>query len=459
MQDHEILSEFIARFGSIQDDIASILFDKQRDVIRDKNTYVAAVCTRRAGKSYFSGARLFKSGIEHKGSISPYIALTRYSARNIMWPILLKIAEKCNIKIDPIESKLTIRLTEYDSEIQLFGADTKNYIERLRGTPYPVAIIDEAGFFKSHIETLVDDVLTPSVSDYNGQIYLLGTPGIRPQGMFYEATQKLTQGFSVHKWSVFDNPHMPHARKFVDDLMKRKNWTLDNPTYQREWLGMWVEDLDALVYKFNKDKNSYKELPRDNDWTRILAVDYGYHDKTAFAVVAYHPKVRKTYVEYARGYSELIPSQIATHLEFLNAKYKPVKIVADTGGLGKSITEEMRIRYALPIMAAQKTDKLSFISLLNGDFIDGNLLVHESLSDLREQYSTLIKNDDGNEDPSMPNDLCDAVLYAWRQSKAHSYIPDVVYKSKEEELNAMAEKLWESDEERLNKEQEEWYNQ
>jgi hypothetical protein len=454
----EFLQNFVQSNWTSKDSLKEILFDKQLDCLRDKSTFVAALCTRRAGKSYLAGVRLYLAALTHPNSISIYIALTRTSARNIMWQILLNIATKAGIEIEPKESSLTIKIRESNSEIHLVGADTKNFIERLRGIPYAVAIIDEAGFFRDHISLLVDDVLEPSISDYNGQIVLLGTPAVRPQGLFYDATMGKTSGWSVHRWSVFDNPHMPNQRDFVDKMMIRRGWTKDNPTYLREWCGQWVEDLDALVYKYKKEKNDYRELPTTNDWTRILAVDYGWHDKTAFAVVAYHPKVTRSYIEHAKGYSELIPSQIADMLQKLIVRFNPVKIVADTGGLGKSITEEMRIRYQIPIVAASKTDKHSFISLMNGEFIDGNLLVNEKLEELRHQYSTLVKDEHGDEDPNMPNDLCDAALYAWRESKNYQATPDIVYQSQEEKINAEAMKYWEEQSEELEKKETlEWW--
>jgi hypothetical protein len=379
-----------------------------------------------------------------------------------MWQILLRIAEKAGIEIEDAESKLIIKVKETGSEIHLVGADTKNFIERLRGTPYAACIIDEAGFFRDHISTLVDDVLTPSIADYNGQIYLLGTPSVRPQGLFYDATQAKQKGWSNHRWSVFDNPHMPNARKFVNDLMVRKGWTENNPTYLREWCGQWVEDLDALVYKFKRERNIYSVLPTDSHWNRVLAVDYGWHDKTAFAIVAYNDFRPNSYIEYATGYSELIPSQVAEMMQKLIAKYNPIKIVADTGGLGKSITEEMRIRYAIPVIAAEKKDKASWISLINGAFIDGQLFVHQKLEELQHQYYTLIKDEDGAEDPMMPNDLCDAVLYAWRESKSHQHETLPEYKTKEEKLNAEVENYWKKQEEILEREEKEpkewWQN-
>ncbi len=453
-----MLQDFVRLNWTKKDSLKQILFDKQLECINDKSTFIAALCTRRAGKSFLAGVRLYLAALTHANSISIYIALTRASARNIMWQILLNIGTKAGIKIDPKESSLTIRIIETNSEIHLVGADTKNFIERLRGIPYAVAIIDEAGFFRDHISLLVDDVLEPSISDLNGQIVLLGTPAVRPQGLFYDATMGNASGWSVHKWSVFDNPHMPNQRDFVDKMMIRRGWTKDNPTYLREWCGQWVEDLDALVYKFKKGKNDYTNLPSTNDWTRILSVDYGWHDKTAFAIIAYHPKINRTYVEYAKGYSELIPSQIAEMLQKLIARFSPAKIVADTGGLGKTITEEMRIRYQIPIMAAKKTDKQSWISLLNGDFIDGNCLVNDGLEELRHQYSTLVKDENGDEDAGMPNDLCDAVLYGWRESKSFQAVADPVYKTKEEQINANAQKYWEDEMEKLqDKESNEWW--
>lgn len=397
--------------------LVDMTFPEQLKFVEDRAMFVGAQCTRRAGKSNGIGFRLYRKALKYPGSFLPYIALTRESAKNIMWPVFREINEKYKLGASLAESSLTVTLPN-ESRIVCFGADMKNFINRLRGVKTPEAAVDEAQSFGGHIEELINDVLTPAISDYeDGAITLTGTPGPVPAGYYFDACHG-KHGFpSVHKWSIYDNPYMPRGRKFVDDLVKKMGWTDQNPTYLREWCNQWVMDLNALVYKFSPEKNQYESLPPGHEWMRILSIDYGWNDQTAFGITTYSPSCLHSYTEWVEGHSEMIPSQIASRVKELRSHFNPYLIIADTGGLGKSITEEMIRRHGLPIEAAEKTEKLTAIHLLNGDYIDGKHFVHKSLVRLQDQYKALIKGEDHKEDPSKPNDLCDAVLYGHRHAR------------------------------------------
>ncbi len=60
-------------------------------------------------------------------------------------------------------------------------------------------------------------------------------------------------------------------------------------------------------------------------------------------------------------------------------------------------------------------------TVTNGDFINGNVFVHKKCYELMHEYETLIRDDKGHEDPNLPNDLCDATLYAYREAKHYAY--------------------------------------
>lgn len=388
------------------DALEAHLFGKQKKFVADKSKFKVGQCSRRAGKSETAACLLYTAASKHPNSTALYVALTRSSAKNIMWPKLLRIADQYKIKCEPVESSLEIKMGN-GSRIWLVGADMQNFIERLRGGAYSIGVLDEVQSHRSHVQNLVDDILTPATADFDGSICMFGTPGPVPRGYFYDATNG-KQGFSVHKWSMLDNPHMPNAEKFMRELLERKGWTTDNPTFRREYLNEWVLDTDALFYKI-KDKNiiPVQEF-RGPEWSRVIGVDYGWNDKTAFAVLCYSKYDRKIYVEHSEAHGQMIPSNIAGRLSQLIQTYKPDKIVADTGGLGKSITEEMIRRYSIAVEPASKTDKFTWVSLMNGDLIDGNLLILDRNEDLIHQLQTLQKDDKDptKEDPAMPNDQC-----------------------------------------------------
>lgn len=398
--------------------LKDLLFKEQRAFFEDTSPFKAALCTRRAGKSFLAATLLITKAIQIPNSTSLYIALTRASAKNILWPTLLELADQYNA--EPNESDLQLKFPN-GSIVWLVGADTKNFIPRLLGGKYPIAIIDEAQRFRAHLAELVNDILEPALLDYKGTLVLLGTPGPTPSGYFFDATEKKMHGFSVHKWSVLNNPHLGHAKDYMQKVLKDRGWTKDNPTFLREWCGVWVEDPDALLFKYKRGRNDYKDLPQGHEFFTIMGIDYGWNDSTAFVCLKYSPTLRGIYIEHAEKHAELIPSQIAIRVKQLIERFAPSKIVADTGGLGKSITEEMRRRYGIPIHPADKREKLTNISVMNGDFIDSNLFVHESLTELKQEYITISRGDDGLEKEGDPCDLADAALYAFKEAKGYAF--------------------------------------
>jgi terminase large subunit-like protein len=427
----------------VPEKLGDLTFPQQDAFVHDPADFVAALCSRRAGKSTGFGKRAIRAMYRHPGFTVPYIGLTRESSYNIMWPILWQLNRQYNLGAKLHESDLRMELRN-GSNYKLFGADMKNFIERLRGGKYSEAHIDEAQSFRSHLKTLIDDVLGPALGDLRGPLALGGTPGPIPDGIFFKAS-KGKLGFSAHHWTVFENPYFPKPREFVAKLKLEKGWTDNNPTYQREWLGQWVLDDDALVYKFRPDRNIYDELPVGLQWSHILAIDYGWNDQTAFAIVAFSKQSPHVFIRHVEGHSEMVPSDIAKRAKELIDEFKPINIVADTGGLGKSITEEFIRRYHIPISAADKREKLTFINLLNGDFIDGRCFVHRSLTNVHDQYQSLQKAENPTasryEDPTMRNDLADAILYAYRKARHYLGQTPHTYANDEEKWKAYEKDL------------------
>lgn len=452
--------------------ISDKTFPEQDKFVQDPSQFIAALCTRRAGKSNGLAIKFVRTMLKFPHSQSRYIALTRDSAKDIMWEVLQEQDEKFKIGSIFTESNLTMTMPERHggASLRLFGADMKNFVKRLKGVKSPGVAIDESQDFSDHLEHLVDDVLTPTISDYTDSwLALVGTPGPIPHGFFYDITEKGRDGYSVHKWSLFSNPYFPSPREFVAKLKLKKQWEDDNPTFLREWCGQWVLDMDALVFKYSPSKNSYRELPKvAGDWDYVVGVDLGSNaegnDKDAIAVIGWHPNVKEAYLveeilDIDEGMSDLI-----SRLEKVVDKYNPLKIVMDTGGLGKKIAEEIQRRSSLPITAADKIRKFEYIELLNDAMRMGRFYAKADskfaidCSRLKwDQESTKLKVSD-----NYHSDILDAALYAFRES-LHWLSEVIVEGPKEgtrEYYDAMALELERAAEERLEKEQslEPWEN-
>lgn len=401
-------------------------FKPQDAFVCDRSKFVAAQCSRRAGKSNGLALRFFSALESHPGALCPYIALTRESARNIMWPVLQELNERYKAPLKFTESNLTVA-HKNGARLQLFGADMKNFIRRLKGIKTPGAAIDEAQDFGSHLQELVDDVLTPTLTDYaDSWLAITGTPGPVPRGYFYEITEERKYGFSLHKWTLFENPYLPNARAFVEDLTKRRGWEPSHPTLRREWHNEWVLDTESLLIRYIADRDGYNVFPESKNWTYILGIDIGFKDADAIAVVAWNDSSPTTYlihesIAHKQGLTELV-----AEVNRLRGVYNISKIVIDEGGLGKKLAEEMRRRHHIPVQPADKARKFETVEFLNDALRVGHFKAKASSRFAEDSYRVQI-----DWERSTPNrlvvkegfhsDIIDAVVYAFKESPAFTY--------------------------------------
>jgi hypothetical protein len=373
-----------------------------------------------------------------------------------MWPVLQEMSAKYGWGANFKESDLEMHLNN-NSKVRLVGADMKNIIHRLRGGKYPFVAVDEAQNFGAHLRDLIDEVLTPAVSDYpDGTIALTGTPSPVPKGYFYDAIHN-PNSYSVHKWSVYDNPYHPNAQAFVTDLMKRRGWDATNPTYRREWLGEWVSDLQALVYKFHVERNLCYGLPQAKTaWSYVIGVDLGFDpDPSAFVVAAYNLTKPEMYFLEAFKDTQMSVSDVEDKIRHYLSQYPNARVVIDAGGQGKQIVEEIKKRSGISLIPATKQDKHGFIEIMNSDLLLGRIkLVSPNAGALQNEWELLPWGEDKGkkaEEPSMPNHCADAALYAWRYCYHYAWesLADKPHPSTEQAI----EQWWDKEAENLQRKQ------
>lgn len=402
-------------------------FSKQNLFVSDSNRYIVAQTSRRAGKTNGLAIRFFKTMEKHPGAQCLYLSLTLDSAREIMWPVLQELNERFNIGCTFTDSKLIMKHPN-GSSLKLYGADMKNFVKRLRGRKYPGVAIDEAQDFGPHLESLIDDVLTPSIADYaDGWLAITGTPGPVPQGYFYDITQNRKFGYSFHDWTLLDNPYMPQPEAFIADLCERRGWDDRHPTLLREWRNQWVLDVESLWIQYKELTSNYPELPvSSKPYNYILGVDLGYNDADALAVVAWADDSKHTYlveevITARQGITELV-QQIA----IVQKKYDISKMIIDEGGLGKKIAEELRRRHHIPVVAAEKQRKQETVAFLNDAMRTGLFKAKKTSRFALDSYLVQIDWEKTTPDKIVikkkpHSDIIDAVIYAFKESPAYSY--------------------------------------
>lgn len=477
--------------------ILADLFPEQQAFVTDPDRRKSLITPRRAGKTHTAISYALICALQNPGCRVPIITLTLRSAKRLYWEPFAHFSRKYALNLEYKKADNIVQLPN-GSQIFLNGAETLKDIEKLRGGAYKLVLIDECKSFDVYLfEELVDDILRAATNDTNGTICIIGTPGAVLDGPFYEATcpglrdedgDLITRTYgapevwwgehpdklwtwSRHSWTVEQNIHCPHIwQNFLEDK-RRKKWSDDNPTWLREALGRWVSQGDTMVYALNHlvatdggpaqcravwyrgtgEKFNKHGLPKDMDWQYIMGMDMGFNDDFALVVVAYSPYLDTLFQVYDFRAQHMIVPQIAALIKRVKDQFddKIEAMVADTGNLAKMVVETLNTQYGFFIEAAERSEKLDHIELLNSDLYDGKLKIL-GRSDLFSEMNSLqwdlrgmdkkqaIRRNKLKEDPNQANHLCDAMLYTWRFSLHH------FSRTREVEPEPETKEYWES---------------
>ena len=445
---------------------------KQRDFAWDPGRRVAAVCSRGAGKTTGSLAKLALTAAKSPGSKNLFVATSRSQGETLMWQPLKELFAKLQVRAKFNESKLRATLLDNGATIVIVGMDDKREIEKLRGIPWKCVIIDEAGSHKPQLlDDMIDKIISPRLGDSRGTITLIGTPvGTKKGGRFFEATKpgskigrpweerdkpdyKDFKGWSTHHWNLQDGaPYVPAIASLWEEALIEKEtngWSDDHPTWKLEYLGLWASYDTERIFKyrpFDDDGNQFNQwdpprdkfglaiLPKGHEWRYVIGMDMGHSDPFALVVLAFSLTNRSLYQVYEFSKKKMHAKTVAQVLigEDLNLENPsalfgalgwPDSMVADTAGLGGMVLDELSSVYGIRIDAAKKRDKHDAIELTNGDFLDGRLFILKG-SELEKELMHLEweTNDYGElkEPKGEANHHSDALVYG-RRDAMHNF--------------------------------------
>src|SRR5574340_651308 len=390
--------------------VLSGAFPQQLAVIHDPSPFKAEFCTRRAAKTYTWGLEAVDDSFTHSRARYLFLGLVREEARKMFWVDVLQ-------DIDARYPGIGISFNESRLE-----ATTPNGA---------TIMIDEAQDWQhTNLHDLVFEVLKPAVADWRGSITIAGTPGRVAKGLFFDVTQGRVKGWSLHKWTTFDNPYMAEKwRAEIDDLKERFPGIEETPAFRRNYLGEWVIDESNLVYKYRAGHNDFLALPADLSpagWHFVLGVDLGYNDDSAFVLGAYHTASPVLYLLEAYKEKGMDVTAVANRIKSYQAARAVETVVID--GANKQAVAEMANRHGLSLIPTEKVGKSDFIEIMNAEFLVGpRVLVDPAkCKPLVEEYGGLVwadKDTKREEHPACPNHATDAALYLWRYTYAYASRP------------------------------------
>ncbi len=420
-------------------DIQDFLFKEQLDFVTDPAKYVVACCSVRSGKTTACAADLINTALTMPGTTELYITLSRGSGERIVWPDLLKINREYNLGAEVNISKLSLTFPivppyRSPSIIYLFGANDDKQIEIIRGlSNVALVYIDEAQAFRELIKTLIDDIVAKRLYDTNGRCRVIGTPGPLLSGYFYDICEGSgKEGWAHHHWDMRSNPWLLKKSGLTPDQLieqdcKRRGVTLEDPSIQRECFGRWKHDPNALLLNYNHLINDYDELP-PGEYIYILGIDLGHSDADSLSLLAFTKSSPVTYLVEEIVTANQLTDDLAKQIKGLHQGRRIRDIVADTGGLGKKIVEDLKDRYSLMIEPADKMGKIANYRFLDNALRTGNFKAKKTSK--FAQDCMILERDDDKSTPDRivvkgHSDAVDSALYAFKLSPAYNYTPEV----------------------------------
>lgn len=427
------------------------LFAAQQEVFDSSARFKSVTTSRRGGKTVLltglAGDALARCA--HDECVV-YLAKTRQIAKDLIWGKLKGFQRRYQMPWEFREQELRID-TPTGGFLLIrgaIGADPDEELDKLRGLKLRRALADEPATYAPYLGRVLADAIEPALGDLRGDVIVSGTPGEVCAGPWYEISTGVRKKWRCHRWTVRDNSFFRDADSYLREALEENGWDEENARYRREYLGEWVVDDSATVYRYVRERNTVTTVPGydRSTWVHTVAVDFGMVDESAWVVLASHPHSQDIYVVAAFKRANLLPEQAAEITRGLVERYNPYVLVGDAGGLGKPYVEAYNRRFntSLQMLAAEKTEKRAFIELLNGDLRTSRLrILISACQELCSEIEILPWEDPAlrlREHPAYANHACDALLYGWRHHHAYLHrapppraVPDEASQIAEEE--------------------------
>jgi len=236
--------------------------------------YALLLCHRRFGKTTMCLNELIRRCLTCKDHNPRYsfISPTYKQSKSIAWDFLKHYAKNIpGTKFNETELRADF---VNGGRITLLGAES---FDNLRGNYYNGVIIDEMSQIPA---SLIEEVLTPALSDRKGFMYLIGTP----QGMQSTFYNYYLKAKGDKKW--FSYTAKASETKIVDqEELDQALQMMGKAKYDQEFNCSWVGDYPGSIFGKEiedlDDKKQLTSVPHDRSLLTHTAWDIGYNDDTA----------------------------------------------------------------------------------------------------------------------------------------------------------------------------------
>lgn len=412
------------------------LYKEQQQVYTDPAEKIIVIGSRRIGKTELSARLLIKDILKpnHHGL---YIHTNFENAINQCYGKVLDLVHSLGLPTEE-ERKNEGYIKFYNgSDIYFKGNSDNSQADKRQGYKYSCVVIDEVQSQKN-LPYLMDTILKPAMADYgdDAKLICIGTPPRIPHTRA-ETIWKEYKGWNKYNWDMSKNPYIKNPDKIIKEICEEKGCTEEAAFIQREWMGKFVYDKEAQVFKdakLYKGGNAFiEEEIRAGRFKcdRIFGgIDFGFTDYNAVVMIAWDRQRKIGYVMDDYKFNQSTVTDIVEKVRFAAEKAQHLLAISGSDikaldfygdNSDKSILFEMSTNYNLPVQTCYKHDKMEALSVLS-DLLRTKLSTPDN-SACADEYEMMVYKRDQETDAILPEldddiyhgDATMALLYASRQ--------------------------------------------
>jgi hypothetical protein len=346
-----------------------------------------------------------------KSFIVSKIAVTDLLAPNSSVLVVAPVFQNAKAIFDAVYQdilKLKIEIVKKDTKglsLQLSNGSkimvvsSKNF-EAALGQRFSLVIFEESQSIDNLI-SIWEDYLMPAQADFgvdengymNSKTIFIGTARDKSND-FYEIFMRAKKpdkykGYISKTYTIYDNPYI--SESFIESRKKE----LDEVTFNREFMGIWSDLSDELVYySFREDKNviphsqAIKRILPENQF--LVGIDAGYSDSTAFLIAGVEPLTGTIIVlgEYEKN--KLPLESHVNSFKALEEEFGPTR--TPLRWCDPSAPQFMlELAYQFNYVTAPAYNKIEEgVQYVNQRFHQGKLLISDRCQELIEQIQFLV---------------------------------------------------------------------
>ena len=236
--------------------------------------YALLLCHRRFGKTTMAINHLIRAALLNKNHNPRYAYLSPSykQSKSICWDFLKFYAGKIpGVKFNETELRCDL---PNGSRITLLGAENA---ESLRGLYFDGVVIDETAAISASV---IEEILTPALSDRKGFMYLVGTP----QGMnniFYEYYLKAQGNKDWFLYTAKANETKIIDQEELDNALEMLGQAKFNQEFLCSFVGNHPGSIFGKEISDLEDNKQITNVPFDPSLLVHTSFDIGYRDDTA----------------------------------------------------------------------------------------------------------------------------------------------------------------------------------